>query len=63
MERVVVDLSRIVQHEVEDYARGIDLDAGSYPVSDEKRQTYSVVVVPDRPRPFPARVVVMARVK
>lgn len=62
MERVFVDLSRIVQREVEDYASGGDLDAVTYRITDHERRTYSVVVVPDRPRPFPARVVVMARV-
>jgi hypothetical protein len=62
MEQVAIDIRSIVQREVEDYASGGDWKAVSYPVSDEKRQTYSVVVVPDRPRPFPARVVVMARV-
>jgi hypothetical protein len=55
-------LDPIVQSEVEDYARGKAWGATVYPLSDRERHFYSVIVVPDLPRPFPARVVVMARV-
>jgi hypothetical protein len=58
----VLDLTAIVQQEVEDYAKGGSAKAITYPVSDHERRTYTVVVVPDRPRPFPARIVVMARI-
>jgi hypothetical protein len=58
----VSDLAAIVQREVEDYASGGDHKAVSYAVSDTARQIYTAIVVPDRPRPFPARVIVMARV-
>ena len=61
MDRVAT-LTEIVQREVEDYARGGDYKAVTRPVSDVARQTYAVVVVPDLPRPFKARVVVMARI-
>jgi hypothetical protein len=59
---LVIELAQAVQQTVEDYAAGEDWKAVSYPVSDTARQTYSVVVVPDLPRPFPARIIVMARV-
>jgi hypothetical protein len=58
----ITDLSAIVQHQVEDYAQGDHCNASVYPVADHERNIYTVVVVPDRPRPFPARIVVMARV-
>jgi|FLYN01.1.fsa_nt_gi hypothetical protein len=58
----VTDLATIVQREVEDYASGGDHKAVSYAVSDTARQIYTAIVVPDLPRPFPARVIVMARV-
>jgi hypothetical protein len=61
MDRVAT-LTEVVQREVEDYARGDTWKAVTYPVSDTARQTYAVVVVPDLPRPFKARVVVMARI-
>jgi hypothetical protein len=57
----VIDLGAVVQREVEDYA-GPAIKAQMYPVSDHPRRTYTVVVVPDLPRPFKARVVVMARI-
>ena len=56
------ELTTIVQREVEDYTSGGYWQASAYPVSDTVRQIYTAVVVPDRPRPFPARVAVMARV-
>jgi hypothetical protein len=58
----ITNLALTVQREVEDYVRGKDLKAVSYAVSDVARQIYVAIVVPDRPRPFPARVIVMARV-
>ena len=61
MERVM-DLPLVIQHEVEDYAKGHWWKSAGYAVSDISRRIYTVVVVPDRPRPFPARVVVMARI-
>lgn len=56
-----MDLKAIVQREVEDYS-GPSHKAVTYAVSDMARQIYTVVVVPDRPRPFKSRIVVMARV-
>lgn len=58
----IKNLTGIVKREVEDYARGGWWKGASYAVSDQERQLYAVVFVPDRPRPFPARIVVMARV-
>jgi hypothetical protein len=59
----VDELTTIVRQEVEDYAVGLTWNAVSYPVFDDKRQTYLVAVVPDRhPRPFRAGISVMARV-
>lgn len=60
MERII-DLTTIVQREVEDYS-GPALKATMYSLVDHAQRIYSVVVVPDLPRPFPARVVVMARI-
>ena len=57
----VIDLAAVVQREVEDYA-GPAIKAQMYPVTDHQRRTYTVVVVPNLPRPFKARVVVMARI-
>ena len=57
----VIDLTALVQREIEAYATPA-LKATTYPISDHQRRTYAVVVVPDRPRPFPARIVVMARI-
>jgi len=57
----VADISLTVEREVERYA-GRSWKAATYAVSDRQRQIYSVVVVPDLPRSFPARIVVMARV-
>lgn len=50
-----------VRHEVERYATKA---AKGYTVfiADEQKQIYTVITVPDVPRKFPARVVVMARV-
>src|SRR5690349_6295261 len=61
MDRIAT-LAHIVQHEVELYNEGGTYKAQTFALSDGKRQTYAVIVVPDLPRPFPARVVVMARV-
>jgi hypothetical protein len=57
----VIDLSAVVQRVVEEYA-GPTLRATNYLLIDHERRAYSVVVVPDRPRPFPARVVALARI-
>jgi hypothetical protein len=58
----VTTLADIVQHEVELYDEGDSFKAQTFALSDMQRQVYAVVVVPDLPRPFPARVIVMARV-
>lgn len=57
-----MSIREVVKREVEDYARGGWFQAEGYAVSDDVRQIYTVIVVPDLPRPFPARVVVMARI-
>jgi hypothetical protein len=58
----VVELVEVVKREVADYANVNSWKATKYYNQDDKRQIYSVIVVPDIPRPFPARVVVMARI-
>lgn len=58
----VIDLAAVVQRAVDWYAQGGDSKAVSYPLTDHQRRSYAVVVVPDLPRPFKARVVVMARI-
>jgi len=57
----VIDVAAVVQRTVEDYS-GPALKAVTHPFADHQRRTYGVVVVPDLPRPFKARVVVMARI-
>lgn len=56
------DLSAIVQHEVEDYASGGSWKTAFYPITDVKRQLYTVLAVPDYPRKYKAGIVVIARV-
>lgn len=57
-----VDLVAVVQREVEDYARGGDWKAITYPVSDTARQHYTVLIIPDYPRKYHAAIIVAARV-
>jgi hypothetical protein len=57
----VIDLAAIVQREVEGYERPA-LKATTYAISDEERQRYAAVIVPDYPRKFDAGIMVMARV-
>ncbi len=57
-----VGLSAIVQREVEDYARGGDWEATTYPVSDPGRLHYAVLIFPDYPRKYRAAIIVAARV-
>lgn len=57
----VMELIEIVQREVADYA-GPTYKGTTYYSQDDQHQLYSVIIVPDLPRPFPARIVVMARV-
>lgn len=61
MERVA-DLTSIVQHEVEDYARGETLLGQSFAISDTMRQVFTVLVIPNHPPKFDSGIVVMARV-
>jgi XisI protein len=58
----VTDLNAIVEREVEGYS-GPALKAVTRALADRERHIYAVVVIPDRPRPFPSRVVVMAHVE
>lgn len=63
MDRVEVPtLIEIVRQEVAAYNEAEESHMTGYYMEDLARQQYAVVIVPDRPRPFPARVVVMARV-
>jgi hypothetical protein len=55
-------LTTTVEEEVKDYARARGWKAATHFVADHERQTYLVITVPDVPRPFPARAVVMARI-
>jgi len=57
----ITSLVEVTRAEVDQYA-GPSLGAVTIPVFDERQQLYTVIIVPDRPRPFPARVVVMAQV-
>jgi hypothetical protein len=51
----------MVRREVEDYARPALLGT-TYAISDDGRQTYTVLVIPDQSRKFKAGIVVLARV-
>jgi vancomycin permeability regulator SanA len=62
MDRVILDLSAIVQREVEAYAEGDWWEASAFAVSDTVRKVYTTVVVPAYPRKYKAGLVVMARV-
>ncbi len=62
MERVI-ELSQIVQREVEGYARPM-LKGRSYILADNRAQVFAVVDVPDHfPRKFPSGIAVLARVE
>lgn len=58
----VNDLVSIVQREVEDYARGGGWKEIAYPVSDTTRHHYTVLSIPDYPRPWHAAIIVAARI-
>ena len=57
----VAELEAIVRREVEDYHTP-GIKSTSYYVEDSERKIYTVVVVPDYPRPFKTQAVVMARI-
>lgn len=61
MERVA-ELAAIVQRELVAYDQVASWKARSFFVADTQRQIYTVLVVPDLPRPFTARVEIMARI-
>jgi hypothetical protein len=58
----ITELTATVQREVEAYGQGGSWKAIIYPVSDTVRQTFTVLHIPDYPRPFPAAIVVAARI-
>lgn len=58
----IAELTTIVEREVADYARGGCHECRLLFSADSQRHLYSVIVVPDLPRRFPARIVVMARI-
>ena len=55
------ELESITRHEVDQYA-GNSFKATYYTIFDDIQKLYVVVVVPDLPRPWPSRVVVMAQI-
>lgn len=57
-----MDVTAIVQQEIAAVAAVRSWKARSIYVADAERHIYASIVVPDLPRPFPARVEVMARV-
>ena len=58
----IIDLTSVVQYEVEDYARGETFGGVTYPVSDVGKQSYTVLIIPDQPKKYHAMVVVAARI-
>jgi hypothetical protein len=63
MDGISIDIADIVQRIVQDYSEGNWLEARGYAVSDNDRQIYAALVVPDYPRRQQAGIVVMARVE
>jgi hypothetical protein len=59
----IAELSEIVQQKVEHFAQGEWAKARSFAVSDNERQIYTVIAIPDYPRKFPAVVVMAARIE
>jgi XisI protein len=59
----VMDVVKIVQREVAAYADVNTYKGETYYVEDDHQGYYLVLVVPDLPRPFPTRAVVMARIE
>jgi hypothetical protein len=57
----LTELEAITRREVEQYA-GNSFKAAHYAILDDIQKLYAVVSVPDLPRPWPSRVVVMAQV-
>jgi len=57
-----LQLQRILQHEMEQYAAH-SLTATLYSIFDNEQQRYAIVSLPNLPRPFPSRVVLMARIE
>src|SRR5262245_2705722 len=58
----LAELTSVVQHEVEDYARGETLGGFTYSLSDVEKQAYTVLIVPQQPKKHHAVVVIAARV-
>jgi len=58
----LAELTSVVQHEVEDYARGETFGGFTYPITDVEKQAYTVLIVPDQPKKHHAVVVVAARI-
>jgi hypothetical protein len=52
---------KIVKREIELYV-GYSFTSQSYSLIDNEQQHYAVVSLPNLPRPYPSRVVVMARI-
>ena len=46
----IKELTHIVQHEVEDYARGETFGGFTFPISDMEKQAYSMLIIPDKPK-------------
>lgn len=54
-------LIQAVKNEIALYA-GHSFTSQAYTLFDENNHRYAVVVIPDLPRPYPSRVIVMARI-
>lgn len=53
----VINLAEVVQREVADYANVQSWKAAKHYCQDDQHRIYSVIVVPELPRPFPARII------
>lgn len=61
MDHPLNTLAQIVRSIVQDYS-GLSIGSTTYAVNDDVQRIYTVVIVPDHPRRFKARVMVMARI-
>lgn len=57
----VNNLSQIVRREVQDYS-GLSIGSTTYAINDEEQHLYAVAIIPDHPRSFKSRIMLMARV-
>jgi hypothetical protein len=58
---MITDLERLTRREVEQYTAD-SYQATSYAILDDQQKLYAVAFVPDVPRIYPSRIMVMAQI-